>query len=139
MTDAALPVSLSEVYLMDVLLAMFLAVLVVFFLCGSVRLAHLGGQVVYRVGSFAGRFVYALMDFFSKLYQAALGIVIASVIVGALYFYFTTHEQRQHVHSAIEKASPVTSSLVRQAVDRDAAQEAFWHLRNLTQSYFSFQ
>lgn len=137
--DQALPSSLSEVYLLDVVLAILLAVLVVFFLCGSIRLAHIGGRAAYRVGAFGGQAVYALIDFFSKLYQAALGILIASVILGSLYFYLTTHEQRAHVHATLEKASPATTGLVKQAIQHDAAQQALWHLRNLTSSYFGFQ
>jgi len=137
--DEKAAVSLSEVYLLDVVLAIILATLVVFFLCGSIRLARAGGTLLYRAGSVLGRATYAVLDFFSKLYQAALGILIATVVAVSLYFYFTTNEQRQHVHQAVESASPVTSGLVRQALEHNGTQYAVEHLRHLAKTYFTLQ
>lgn len=134
-----MPTSLAEVYVLDVVLALVLSVLVVFALCGAVRMAHIGGRVMYRVGSFSGRAAYAFIDFFSKLYQAALGIIVTTVILGALYFYLTTHEQRQSVHSTLERSSPVTSGIIKQVVEHEATQKAKEHLRALAGTYLSFQ
>jgi len=141
MTDTA-AVSESLIYGVDVALAVALGVVAIL---GVMRMLHVGGWVFYKAGSVVGRFFYGIIEFFSKLYQAALGLSFAIIILVAVYFYLTTHEQRTHVHATLEKVTPTTAQLVRQALDTnttqlgDAAAMAYWHLKNLTGQFIQAQ
>lgn len=115
----------------DVLLAVLLAILVSIGMCGVLRALHLGGRVVYRATSAVGRGAYAVIDFFSKLYQAAFGVLILGVILFSLYFYLTTHDQRASIHESLESVTPTAAGAVKAAMDPENAQVAIRHIKNL--------
>jgi|SRR6056297_2400448 len=121
------------VYGLDVFLAAVLGVIIVL---GLIRAMHVGGWAF-------GKFFYALMDFFSKLYQSALGICVALLILLAVYLYFTSKGQRLEHRTALEKATPNTAYVISQAVNantddvRNATSLAFRHMKQLAEAFIA--
>lgn len=114
----------------DVVLAGLLAIVLVF---AGLKLLHVGGRSAITIGG-------GCICFFSRLYQAALGLVFASAILLALYFYFTTEETRATLHEQASVAVPLVSHVVsnvhsgaKQALQSEVVAQGARHVKYIAE------
>ena len=121
------PIHDRLMYIIDWSVVVILATLV---LCVGTRMLHVSGTFCYR-------FMYGILDFFAKIYQAAFGIAICFFLILALYLYFSTHEQQKYAHETLQKVSPTTSEIAQNVVNHDTVKMAVAHLKNLANQFIA--
>ncbi len=107
--------------------------IVIILVLALAKLTIIGGRSALVIGC-------GCVRFFSRLYQAALGLVFVSAIVIAVYFYFTTEDTRDVLHEHASSAVPLVSQVVahvhggaRHALQSDVVAQGARHIKYIAE------
>lgn len=117
--------------------AVLAGAIVVVLILAAAKLTLVGGRSALAIGC-------GCLSFFSRLYQAALGLVCCAALFLALYFYLTTEDTRAVLHEQASNAVPLVSQVVanvhsgaRQALQSEVVVKGAQHVKYIAEKVFS--